>query len=304
MMAKIAVVMFLGLGLTSTSAYGQPRIFSGKRVQSESASTTVRFKMREDYQVIIPVSVNELEPVNFILDTGTKTTIVDERIFREIGLRPIARMPLTTFTGTTIVDVARVDSVSVGMASATDIEVSCVDLQKAFSLDSDLYGVLGQNFMSRFSYLLDYQRQRVVLDLDGVLHRDMLGVQIPVETIEFRDYVLDDPGAVTRPPMRFLLDSGSAFPVIFERPQRGPGFEVARGVQKLSFVSAFGSRLVEAGRIGVIRIGSETIRNMSVRVTAARDNEDRSESGLLPTALFRGIYFNHREGYVILNPRY
>lgn len=61
-------------------------------------------------------------------------------------------------------------------------------------------------------------------------------------------------------------------------------------------------RSVDAGHIRSFQIGNEVIKKLPVRLTRARDNKKRWENGLLPTGLFRSVYFNHEKGYVIMNP--
>jgi hypothetical protein len=241
--------------------------------------------------------VNGLEPANFILDTGTKTSIVDERICRKLNLTAVARMPLTTFAGTTMVTISRLESLSMGNATAGGIEVVCADLRKVYSLDSEIYGVLGQNFLARFNYLLDYRERKISLEENGNLRQKLGGAEFPIEIKEDRDYVRYD--SATRLPVRFMLDSGTRIPVIFENPQLESALWIERENQPVAYIG----RNVGAGRIRTLRLGSETIRNLSVWLTRTRDNETRWENGLLPTALFRSIYFNHEKGYVIMNPR-
>jgi hypothetical protein len=288
------MVALLTLGFVNAPSYGKPGVFQG-----EEQGSVWRFKLREEYKVIVPASVNGLKPESFILDTGTRTSIVDERICRELDLQTIARMPLTTFTGTTLVTISRLESLSMGSASAKGLEVICADLRKVYSVDSEIYGILGQNFLVRFNYLLDYRERKIVLEENGNLRKDLRGAELPIEIKEYRDYVLFDSGSTAQQPVRFMLDSGAPLPVIFEDPQLILALRIERADQAVHSTG----RGVDAGRIRTFQIGSEIISNLSVRLTRARDNERRWENGLLPTALFRGVYFNHENGYVILNPR-
>jgi len=294
MFVRMGMVALLTFGFINAPSYGNSKVSQG-----DDQGSALRFKLREEYKVIVPVSVDGLEPASFILDTGTKTSIVDERICRKLILQTIARMPLTTFTGTTLVTISQLESLSMGNASAKGLEVACVDLRKVYSLDSEIYGVLGQNFLVRFNYLLDYRERKIVLEENGNLRKDLGGTEFPIEIKEDRDYVLYDSGSATQQPVRFMLDSGAPFLVIFENPQLNSALRIERESQAVYSTG----RGVDAGRIRTFRIGSEIISNLSVRLTRARDNENRWENGLLPTGLFRAIYFNHKKGYVILNPR-
>lgn len=190
-----------------------------------------------------------------------------------------------------------------GSASAKGIEVVCADLRRVYSLDSEIYDVLGQDFLARLNYLLDYREQKIVLEENGNLRKDLGGAEFPIELNEYRDYVQYDTGQAAQEPVRFMLDSGSRFPVIFENPRINSALHIEREIPTSYSPGSFAGRGVDAGRVRALRIGTETISNPSVRLTRAVENERRLENGLLPTVLFRAIYFNHEKGYVILNPR-
>jgi hypothetical protein len=202
-----------------------------------------------------------------------------------------------------MVTIVRVENLSLGNASSKGLEVVCADLKKVYSLDSDIYGVLGQNFLVRLNYLLDYRERKLVLEEDGNLRRDLTGAELKIEVYEYRDYLLYDSGNTTRQPVRFMLDSGAHIPVIFENPQLNSALRIERETSTQYSAGARSGRGVDAGRIRSLRLGSEIINNLSVWLAQSRENERRLENGLLPTGLFRAIYFNHENGYIILNPR-
>jgi hypothetical protein len=298
MFIRIGMATLVTLGIINVPSYSKSGEFQGNE-----RGMALHFKLREDYKVIVPVSVNGLEPAGFILDTGTKTSIVDERICRKLDLQTIARMPLTTFTGTSMVTIAQLDKVTMANALARRLEVACVDLKKVYSLDSEIYGVLGQNFLVQFNYLLNYRGRKIVLEEDGNLRKDLDGVELPVEVIGDRDYVVYDSGLPAQPQVRFMLDSGSRFTVIFENPQINSALRVERDIPTMYSPGSVGGRRIDSARIRTLTVGGETVNNLTVRLTRARETERRWENGLLPTVLFRAIYFNHEKGYVILNPR-
>ncbi len=298
MFTRLGMAALLTLGFSNIPSYAK-----SKATQGEETGSELRFKLREEYKVVVPVSVDGLEPAAFILDTGTKTTIVDERICRKLSLQPIARMPLTTFAGTSMVTISQTESFSMGNASVKGLEVACADLKKVHSLDSEIHGILGQDFLVQFNYLLDYRERKIVLEENGNLRKELDGAEFPIELNSCRDYFQYDPGPEVQQPVRFMLDSGSRFLVIFENPRINSTLRIEREIPTMYSPGLVAGRGVDAARIRTLRIAGETINNLSVRLTRARENEKRWEDGLLPTALFRAIYFNHEKGYVILNPR-
>jgi hypothetical protein len=59
---------------------------------------------------------------------------------------------------------------------------------------------------------------------------------------------------------------------------------------------------VQVGTIQRLTVGSQEFRNISVAVTASEPTEQIGD-GLLPMALFRVLYINNREGFVVFNLR-
>ena len=51
-----------------------------------------------------------------------------------------------------------------------------------------------------------------------------------------------------------------------------------------------------------LRVGSEVMRNVAAGIVAR--GSARLEDGLLPTSLFKAIYFDNNGDFVILNPIY
>ncbi len=295
MNSKAATALLVTLGSVVPVAYGTS-------IPAGGPDMPVRFRLRQSYKVIVPVSVNGLKPVSFILDTGTKTTMIDVRIRRRLNLPPIARMPLTTFTGSLVVDIIRLDTLALGGASISGPEVSSLDLCKVFSIDSDIHGILGQDFLRQFNYLLDYRAQRILLEEGDNLEQEMRGVHIPIEQRDYRDHVHYDPADESEAAVHFMLDSGSRFPVIFQNPRVDSTLQISRDNTVLCVAGPLGSRDVESGRIRTLRVGQASFRNLPVRLSYSRPIERRWENGLLPTCLLDAVYFNHAKGYIVANP--
>jgi hypothetical protein len=58
---------------------------------------------------------------------------------------------------------------------------------------------------------------------------------------------------------------------------------------------------VRMASVGPLRAGRAAIPRFAAAMLA--DADGRAEDGLLPTALFEGVYFDNRAGAVVLNPR-
>jgi len=56
------------------------------------------------------------------------------------------------------------------------------------------------------------------------------------------------------------------------------------------------------GRVHALTVGSQQLHEIAVALASTAPAEQIGD-GLLPTALFRSLYLNNREGFVVLNPR-
>src|SRR4051812_46214050 len=73
------------------------------------ASVPISFKVIRNYLVVIPVRINNEGPFDFLLDTGTNTTLLTPELAHRINLRPTSRISLITLSGTEIVPRAVLD---------------------------------------------------------------------------------------------------------------------------------------------------------------------------------------------------
>jgi len=55
-------------------------------------------------------------------------------------------------------------------------------------------------------------------------------------------------------------------------------------------------------RTDFLRISDKTLGGESAIIISEK-NENRTEDGLLPLCLFRSIYFDHKTGFIIFNPK-
>jgi hypothetical protein len=59
---------------------------------------------------------------------------------------------------------------------------------------------------------------------------------------------------------------------------------------------------MQLGRLDELKVGSQRFQDIPVALSSL-DSGERYGDGLLPTALFRGLYVNSRESFVVFNPK-
>ena len=265
------------------------------------------FRLVRYHLIVVPVFVNGDGPFDFLLDTGTDSTLVTPEMAARLRLRPTKRVSLITVAGLQVVPLASLDSLTLGAKSLEHIECLIEELHELRRLGVPVCGVLGQNFLSRFNYLLDYRDRRLVFEdeRDHLYSRATYsGARHPVEQQQGLLTIRARVAATPDESVMLVLDSAATGVVLFDKHSREFAFAAeALSGDWLKASGSGGSRMARAVRLRLLRIGDERFFNLPAALMKNGVGvEDRTEDGLLPTSLFRSIYFNHRENYVILNP--
>jgi predicted aspartyl protease len=264
------------------------------------AAVPLKFTLLHGYLIVIPVTVNGAKPVPFLLDTGASTTLLTPEFARQLGLRAQGRMELITVTGTQILVQAQAESLAVGEHTARQVEVLISDLREVRGVAPQVCGVLGQNFLAQFNYLLDYRARQLVFEEAAELEAVLCGERLP---LEMREGQLLMTAPDRQRAWRFVPDSGIAGLVLFIREGQRAALELAAGAPGQVQTDA-GRRAVQPRRLRRLQLGETRFDEVLVVLLSAEPADAaRFEDGLFPTSLCQRIYFNRRQGYLILNPR-
>jgi hypothetical protein len=250
------------------------------------AGDTVPLRLARNYPIVEGVYINGGGPYRFLLDTGAQTSAVRADVAERLRLRPAYRIEMATHAGSHDMVATIADRVSLGGQSVEQVELAVHELAGIRCVDRAVQGVLGQNFLSKFNYLLDYRNRRLVFD-----DEEAKGERIPFERVDGRPAIRAVSGGKL---WRLVLDSGASDLIFF-----ADAGEWGATSGKARLVATGSQRDVRMTWLPEMRVGAEVMRNIAVGV-GPRDSA-RAEDGLLPTALFRGVYFDNREGFVVLN---
>ncbi len=114
-------------------------------------------------QIVLRATIGGKGPLNFILDTGTRTAIIDLRLARELKLPLGPEGPIAGVgTGRTAGRRTVCPELKIGDLAVHDLEVSAIDLSAlSGSLGRPLHGVLGFGFLSQRVAQIDYFHRRI-----------------------------------------------------------------------------------------------------------------------------------------------
>jgi hypothetical protein len=227
--------------------------------------------------VVDEVFLNGQGPFRFLLDTGAQTNQVEASIARKLGLTPTFRVEMATASGTIPVAGGHVAEVSLGSATASNQEFLFTTLDGIHTLSTDIQGVLGQEFLAHFDYLLDFAGHRLVFAAPA----PEAGNRVNFAMIDGRPAIETSEG-------NLVLDSGTDTAVLFRASSSAPGDRIR---------TASGSASVSMLQNLRLRIAGREYRPASA---ASIPQSSQGEDGLLPASLFRAIFFSNSSHYAIL----
>ena len=242
---------------------------------SFAGDEVIRFREAWGWAVVVPVTVGGAGVHEFLLDTGTTSTLLDPALAAELGIAETSRVDLVTPAGQREVGVAHAD-LRVGGTALAGVEVLITELPAVRSDEPRVRGLLGQSALSRLEYTIDHARRRLVVHAghDGVGNAG-----------EWTRPSLDAHVGCGRSSARLVIDSGVAMPVLFE--QGGRALDVELGGSVRAATNA-GDAVWREGRVQSLCVagGRSGPVNVVVRPQASRP---RGEDGLLPSRFFARV---------------
>jgi predicted aspartyl protease len=225
--------------------------------------------------VLNKVYLNGQGCFRMMIDTGATTCLLRPAVANRLGLRAIYAVEHETPSGVKRVPAAILDEVRIGSASDGGVEVMLTDVDLP-----GLDGVLGQSWLVRYDYLLDYHDRRLVLNAPAPVR----GVKMALCSSDGRPRIYAE---VNGRRQELVVDSGASDLILFGQSPRG------------SQVTLFTNGGSIAAGVGSVRV---TIGDSYSKVMTAARVVASMRPGLLPAGAFRSVHVSNRDGFVVLTP--
>src|ERR1700731_127599 len=127
-------------------------------------SSTISFRLAGGAQplILLPVKVNEHGPFEFILDTGAGTSLLSSELADNLKVKVLGSKEGQSAGGRVSVSLAKIDSLAVGGARLSDVDVGIVDLKHiGAAVGAQIDGDLGYNFLRHFRVTIDYSKSQI-----------------------------------------------------------------------------------------------------------------------------------------------
>jgi len=224
--------------------------------------------------ILNDVFLNGTGPYRMLIDTGNASSIVRPEIARRLNLKAAYAVEQASIAGVRRVPVAVLDEVRAGSVSDRSVEAIVGGVFQA-----GVDGVLGESWLIRHDYLLDYRNRRIVLDAQAAGS----GVRVPLRSPDGRPVVA---ASIDGRERELVVDSGASAVVLYEKPTfdgaltsllgANGGVVPAQNCMVRFSLAGARDRLMDAFRIDVHGLGPS----------------------LLPASAFASVFVSNREGFV------
>jgi len=257
--------------------------------------------------MVVSATINSRGPFNFLVDTGTNTTLVDPALARELNLKPVDRMMLGSMGQSVPVVRYFVEAFRVGDASVSHLEALAVPLPQLRALDHKIRGILGMNFLLHFSFLLDYSQQRLQIFPIPELAQAPEGTRVRPEINDWRLLIPVATEASPHGLWKLTLDSGISGLLVFKDRVDWSAKALERCAEAGCVMEVSGnlsSQTAPAVRLREMSIGGSPMRDIPLVVLRDQKAKPSDPSdGLLPTSMFGSVFFDRTNATLVLKPR-
>jgi len=261
-----------------------PGVANCKTIDPKGQGITI-----EDGMVLIDVMVNGNGPFRMVVDTGAASCVLKPEAAKNAGLTYDHRTVLATLKGESVVLAASDNIIQVGERSEPHVDVIVTEIPQFRAIHSRADGVLGQSYLARMPFLIDYGQRRMLVGPEATRESERLPVAIVAggKTGRLVVPVVLEPGGRA---WRLTLDSGASNTVV-ECSENCPRTIRAAAPERL--LTYGGEQSVSKGtfkRATLQGAAMPRIEAVIVNVTSP----DGQDEGVLPTRLFSAVYVDNR----------
>jgi predicted aspartyl protease len=248
---------------------------------------------------LVRVRVTSQRDAWFVLDTGASGTTIHVELAQRLGLSPSGAARLHTVEGTAQVTTVRLERLTiVGWSVAHDVHAAVHDLALVRHTVPDAEGIVGQDVLAPYDYLIDPQRGRLTI---GRFSAPRAGVRVPLAWSAGRPMLLMDRG---QDRYGLVLDTGADALVM----EAGAARQAIGDVSPLSrtrgvLQTHLGARSVEVEHHVGVRMANVDLPPLALVRVPADAWSMSPEVGLLPASVFSRVYVSARTGEAFVWPK-
>jgi hypothetical protein len=233
--------------------------------------TKLPFRLHWSYLIIVKGSIDTIQNLDFLVDTGAFPTIIDQKIAHNLGL-PEQPRRVNLSKKSVEARLVVLPSLLLGPLRAESLPVLTQDLsyfQKILGHKVD--GIVGLDVLRKSSFGINYRTKEIFFgSIEGLSSSTPFATDTPIVSVlmEFQNQQL-----------RLVVDTGGPDLMLFQSRVPDSASFQALGTEKVSDVSGtFQRRKV---RISDLRLGQENIGSQIAFVTDDRKDDGDNFDGVL-----------------------
>lgn len=297
-----SIVLLGGCQLADMAQFTYANAVATHSWAGEERSTTVRFEMIDDH-IVLPVSVNDSESLNFVLDSGAGATVIlESRHTRALSLELGPEISVSG-VGDGPDPVARIiegADLSLGSVRLEDLSVIYLPLESVpfFNNTDEVYfdGVIGAPFFERFVVEIDYDRQQITFSEPGsaeaqIDQRDIDWQEISLQISSGVPYLTTQIGIAAQQSVevKLLVDTGYRGPVSLTPDTHDRIYEPQE------YFSTVGQGLsgdvqIKVGMSEFLSVGDLELNHVPVSYSISGGESENGSNGILGNEVLR--HFN------------
>jgi hypothetical protein len=276
-------LLILGLWLVSFISSAQ---FIGFKIENRSGRTSFPFE-KVNNLIVVPVMLNETLPLNFILDSGVRTTILTDKSISDIINISYDR-ELTIAGAGYIRELAAylATNVTLSLPGITGRGQSLIVLEEDYlglgsHLGMNIHGIIGYEFFNHFVVQIDYDHKIVTVFTPEKFKPRRRFTPVPI-TLDFgRPYmeaqITQSNGSVIN--TKLLLDSGASHGLLLEIDSNDSIYMPEKRLETVIGWGLGGELSGYMARINQMDFGGFSFEN--VLVSLAKDYSDQEVNKLI-----------------------
>jgi predicted aspartyl protease len=312
---RFTAFIFLTFSLIGNSAFGQNPY--GFDLNDGLSSVELTFK-NESNLMIIPIKINGAGPYNFILDSGSESGMIfDKLIIGKNNLVNARVIPVYAKNGTKITDIYVANNIDVDLRGVSGADQSMYVLQENFVnienvLGVEAHGILGSEIFNRFVVEIDYIKMKVRLTKPSAfkLPRGYKKFEISIENSRpFMNVKVKQKGEESID-IKLLIDTGASGALLLDAdnseeikiPQKTVDHVIGRSIGGVLNGKVGRVKRVKIGKFKFRKVLSSYPEEWRVSEKSEIDSEGNLRYGTIGADLFSrfDVIFNYGENTLYL----
>jgi hypothetical protein len=157
---KVHFISFCLLAIMATASYGQNSEI-GFKINGREDQVSIKFENHNNL-IVVPIVLNNILPLKFILDTGLKTAILTDRYYSDLlDINYSRSIPVVGADGNVLVEAFVANNVTLSLPGITGRGQTLLALGEDFLqlksyMGLEIHGIIGYELFQRYVVEIDY----------------------------------------------------------------------------------------------------------------------------------------------------